>query len=287
MRRLLALLAVGVIVAAGTWVGIQPSNERDWQPNLAVLPYAVFEDSLVHVYNIRNTTYTSTDVHTPAHYDRTFDLNRLTSVWFIVEPFSDWGGSAHTFLSFGFEGPEYVTISVEARRERGETYHFLRGLLKRYELMYVVADERDAIKLRTNFRRDDVYLYPIRTTREKIRELFVAMLDRANQLRQRPEFYNTLTSNCTSNIVRHVNALTPQRIPFSYKWLFPGSSDQLAYEIGLIDTDLPFEQVRPHFKINQRALQFGNDPAFSVAIRSHLDPMGVAPPPPGGDPKGR
>lgn len=270
--RVMTGLAVGLAVLIGVWLGIRPSNERDWQPNLAVLPYAEFEGSLAHVYHIRNTSYTSAERYTPAYYDKTFDLDRLTSVWFMVEPFSDWGGSAHTFLSFEFEGPEYVTISVEARKERGETYHFVKGLFKRYELMYVVADERDAIGLRTNFRRDDVYLYPIRTTPEKVRELFVAMLGRANRLREHPEFYNTLTSNCTSNIVRHVNSLTPDRIPFSYKWLLPGYSDRLAYEIGLIDTELPFEEVRAHFKINERALEYGDGPEFSVSIREGLVP---------------
>jgi hypothetical protein len=245
----------------------RPSNERDWEANLAVLPYAEFEDDLVHVYNIRNTSYTTPDVYTPGYYDRTFNLSQLESVWFIVEPFSDWGGAAHTFVSFGFEGDRYLSISVETRKEKGETYHFVKGLFRQYELIYVVADERDVIKLRSNYRRDDVYVYPIKTTRAKIRGLFVAMLSRANRLRERPEHYNTLTSNCTSNIVKHVNTLSQRRIPFSLKVLFPGYSDRYAYDLGLLDTDLSFEVARERFKINERAETYADSPDFSARIR--------------------
>jgi hypothetical protein len=245
----------------------RPSNERDWEANLAVLPYAEFEDDLVHVYNIRNTSYTTPDVYTPGYYDRTFNLSQLESVWFIVEPFSDWGGAAHTFVSFGFEGDRYLSISVETRKEKGETYHFVKGLFRQYELIYVVADERDVIKLRSNYRRDDVYVYPIKTTRAKIRGLFVAMLSRANRLRERPEHYNTLTSNCTSNIVKHVNTLSQRRIPFSLKVLFPGYSDRYAYDLGLLDTDLSFEVARERFKINERAETYADSPDFSTRIR--------------------
>lgn len=266
-RKTLGVIAILAALCVAWLFTTRASNDRDWQPNLAVLPHADFEDDLVHVYNIRNTSYVSPDIYTPAYYDATFDLGRLESVWFVVEPFSDWGGAAHTFVSFGFDDGRFVSISVEARKERGESYGFVRGLLRQYELMYVVADERDVIKLRSNYRRDDVYLYPIKTERARIRQLFVAMLERANQLRRRPQHYNTLTRNCTSVIVKHVNTLSPRRIPFSLKVLFPGYSDKLAYELGLIDTDLPFEAARERFKINERAEMYADSANFSVRIR--------------------
>ncbi len=263
--RFFLLLAVGLLVVL--WFLPQPSNNRTWVANQAVLPEAEFDGNLVHIRNIRNTAYRTTTDYTPAYYDKTFDLDRLASLWYIVEPFSDWKGAAHTFLSFEFEGPEYLAVSVEIRKEEGEGFSALKGLFKRYEVVYVIADERDAILLRTNYRHDDVYLYPVRTTRDKVRELFVAMLERANRLRTEPEFYNTLTNTCTTNIVRHVNALTPRRIPFSYKVLFPGYSDRLAYDLGLIDTELSFEEARRHFKINDRAERFADSTDFSVRIR--------------------
>lgn len=266
--RYLFLLLFATLLAL--WLTRDPSNNREWGLNEAILPYAEFDGHVVHVHDIRNTSYTTTEDYAPAYYDKTFDLDRLTAVWFVVEPFSDWGGAAHTFLSFEFEGPDYVAVSVEARKERGETYHFLKGLFRQYELWYLIGDERDVIRLRTNYRHDDVYLYPIRAPRGKIRELFAAMLDRANRIREHPEFYNTLTDNCTSTIIEHVNSLSPRRIPFGFKALFPGYSDRLAYDLGLIDTDLPFDAVRSRFRVNERALDYGDSPAFSVRIREGL-----------------
>lgn len=268
--RYVVLAVLAVLIA--WWASLRPSNDRDWMPNLAFMPYAEFHDSLVLIHDVRNTVYTTATDYTPVHDDRTYDLRRLESVWFIVEPFSNWGGAAHTFLSFGFQGPEYVTISVEARKERGETYHFLKGLLRQYELMYVVADERDAIGLRANHRGDDVYLYPIQAPPQRARELFIAMLERANRLREQPEFYNTLLQNCTNTIVQHVNTLVPGQIPFSYKVLLPGYSDEVAYELGLIDTDLSYERIREHHRINEVAARYADDPDFSIRIREQLPP---------------
>ena len=184
-----------------------------------------------------------------------------------MPPFGDMKGPAHTLVSFGFSDGSYLAISVELRREPGEKFSPVKGLLKQYELMYVVADERDVIRLRTNHRHDDVFLYPVRAGAEQRRRLFVSMLERANALREHPEFYNTLTNTCTTNIVRHVNEIAPQKVPFSYKVLLPGYSDRLAYDLGLLDTDLPFGEAKARYHINARALRYADDPAFSTLIR--------------------
>jgi hypothetical protein len=281
-RWSLALLLLITAVPLALLLSRRPSNDRDWRPNDAVLAHAEFDGPLVHIGDIRYTTYKTESTYTPAYYDRTFDLRRLRRVWFVVEPFSDWQGAAHTFLSFEFAGPDgpaFVGISVEARKERGESYSFVKGLLRGYELMYLVADERDLVRLRTNVRRDDVFLYPVRARPERARELFIAMLERANRLRERPEWYNTLTSNCTNNIIRHVNELAPGQLPFSFKSLFPGYADEIAYDLGLIDTDLPFAEIRDRFRINDRALEHADAPDFSVRIREGLP--GARPPRPG------
>ncbi len=266
------LLAAGT--AAGWWATRAPANARDWTPNEAVLPEAEFDGAMVRVRNVRHTAYRTADDYTPAYEDRTVDLDRLARAWFAVVPFAGQPAVAHTFLSFEFagdSGPSYVAISVEARKERGETYHFLKGLFRRYELMYVVADERDVIGLRAIHRGEAVHLYPLRAPPARVRELFAAMLERANGLRRRPEFYNTLTANCTSTIVRHVNSLVPGRVPFSYRWLLPGLADRLAYDLGLIDTDQPFDALRDRYLVTPRARRAADDPAFSVRIREGLD----------------
>jgi hypothetical protein len=198
---------------------------------------------------------------------RSYDLGKLQTVWFILAPFEpDNRGPAHSFLSFGFADSQYVAVSVEARKEKDETYSILKGVLKRYEIMYVVGDERDLVRLRVA-RGDDVYLYPIRTTPAKARALFVQMLERANRLGREPEFYNTLTNNCTTNILEHANSVASKKIPYGREVLLPGYADELARELGLIDTDLPIEEARRRFHINARARTAFQDSLFSRRIR--------------------
>ena len=227
----------------------------------------MFRGSTVEVRNVRNIHYRSTSDYDVRHYDATFDLDSLDSVWYLVEQFKGMPGPAHTMVSFGFRDGRYLAVSVEIRKEKGEQFSPLRGLFKQYELMYVVADERDVIKLRANHRHDDVYLYPVRTTPERRRRMFVEMLERATALADAPEFYNTLVSTCTTNIVRHVNTIAPRRVPLSYKVLLPGYSDELAFDLQLIDTDLRLEEARRRFHVNGRALRFADDPEFSRRIR--------------------
>jgi len=150
----LAILAAGVLAIVLLHVLVRPSNDREWTVDNSRLPHAEFRGPLVTVQNVRNFSYTSVSDYTPAWYDKTFDLRRLESVWFIVEPFSEWDGPAHTFVSFGFGGNEFVAISVEIRKEKSESFSPWRGLVRQYELAYVVGDERDLIKLRSNYRKD-------------------------------------------------------------------------------------------------------------------------------------
>ena len=236
MRRALAIVAlVATVAIVSLHVFIRPSNQRDWSPDQSRLPFAETHGPLVTIHDVRNFRYGGSDRFTPAWYDKTYDLRQLDSVWFVVEPFGSLEGLAHTFVSFGFAGGDYVAVSVEIRKEKGESYSPLKGLLRQYEVMYVVGDERDLIALRANHRHDRVYLYRVRTTPERMRRMFVEMLERANALREKPEFYNTLTNTCTTNLVHHVNAIVPGRVPLHPAVFLPGYSDKLAYKLGLID----------------------------------------------------
>jgi hypothetical protein len=263
-----SLILLVILFFAVVDIVTTPSNDRDWSPDQAVLPFAEIENNLISVHNVRNYTYASTTSYIQNYYDKVYDLNKIKKVWYIVEPFSGFAGSAHTFLSFEFENNEFVSISVEIRKEKGEKFSAVKGLLNRYELMYVIADEKDVVKLRSNYRKDKVYVYPVRTTPEKARALFVDMVNKANWLKAKPEFYNSLWNNCTVVIARHVNAISPKRLPiFSLEFILPAKSDQLAYDLGLIDTDLSFEKAREKFLINERALKYADSPDFSQKIR--------------------
>jgi hypothetical protein len=204
--RGLALVAYLILFAGllAWWWRIEPSNERDWQADVAVLPYATIEGDRVTVHNIRNFDYRSETDYTPAWYDKTFDLNKLEAVDLIA---SYWMGPAiaHTFLSFAFEGGDHLAISIETRKEKSESYSTIKGFFRQYELFYVVADERDVIRLRTNFRQnppEQVYLYRLQGPLENGRKLFLEYLHDMNALKDKPEFYNTskcLRSNRCAN----------------------------------------------------------------------------------------
>ncbi len=248
-----------------------PSNNRDWEDDQALLSHATFSGDQVTVHNIRNFEYASTTSYTKGWYDKTFNLEDLHKVWYIVEPFSGIPGSAHTFLSFEFDADgkkDYIAISVEIRKEKGESFHPIKGLFNTYEIMYVAGDESDLIKLRTNYRKDDVYLYPVHGDRQKIQSIFISMLQRMNNLQKQPEFYNTLTNTCTTNIAKHIRDVSPGKIPFfAHEILFPAYSDEFAYTLHMIDTELSFEETRRKYHINEKALNETSSIPFSERIR--------------------
>jgi hypothetical protein len=182
-------------------------------------------------------------------------------------PFKLTPNLAHTMLSFGLRHGEHIGVSVEARLEQGEVYSAVLGSLGQYELMYVIADERDLIVRRTLHRGADVYLYSTVATPEQARELFVDVMRRVNKLYVRPEFYDTLTNNCTTNLVQHVNHLRPGRIPYDPRLLLTGLSDQVAFDLGLIRGERTFEQTKRDALITVEANRNAHRSDFSDCIR--------------------
>ena len=267
----LAGYAVVFALLLWRWSAIEPSNDRDWQPQGARLAWADIAGEQVTLHNIRNFGYRTETDFTPAYYDRTFDLRQLDSVDLLAVY---WMGPAiaHVFLSFGFEGKDYVAISIEARKERGEGYSSIEGFFRQYELHYVVADERDVIRVRTNYRRDpqeDVYLYRLLGTREDARRLFLEYLGEVNRLKDRPEFYNTLITNCTTNIWLHSHVV-PGRPPLSWRVLISGYVPELLCDSKMLDSELPFAELRRRSRINDLAMAADKAEDFSQKIRAHL-----------------
>jgi hypothetical protein len=165
------------------------------------------------VKNVRNHQWTTDTEFTPLYYDATYDLSQIESVYYSITPFSDKDGPAHTMLSFSFSGWQHIAISAELRKERWESFDALKGIMNQFEIQYVIADESDVVKLRTHYRKNQVYMYPIKTEKEKIQALFRSMLIRADKLSREPEFYNTLWNNCTTTILMHANALREEKLP--------------------------------------------------------------------------
>ena len=252
-----------------SWNALKASNDRDWQVENAVLPFANFDGDRVTIHNIRNFDYRTETDFTPAYYDRTFDLKQLDSVDLLAVY---WMGPAiaHVFLSFGFATGDHVAISIEARKERGEGYSSVQGFFRQYELYYVVADERDVIRLRTNYRHDppeDVYLFRLQGSAENRRRLFLDYLREVNSLKEHAEWYNSLTTNCTSNIWLH-SRVNPGHLPYSWKILLSGYVPEYLYDNGKLDRSAPFDELRRRGHINALAQAADKAEDFSQRIRA-------------------
>jgi hypothetical protein len=270
----LAAFAVALLTVVAYWQTLRPSNDRDWAPEVARTPRATIAGDVVTLHDIRSFDYRTETDFTPAYYDRTFDIRRLDSLDIVT---SYWMGPAvaHVFVSFGF-GADRVAISVEARKERGEGYSSVQGFFKRFELIYVVGDERDLIRVRTNYRRDppeDVYLYRVHGPIENARRLFREYVRTINALYDQPRFYDTLSTNCTTQILLHTR-VNPAHLPFSWKVLLSGYAAEYAYEKGRLDASLPFEELRRRSRINAAAQAADRAPDFSRRIREGLPGMG-------------
>jgi hypothetical protein len=273
--RVLAGILAAFVVVLAAWLAIRPSNERDWQPDVATLAFADIRGDQVTVHNVRNAEYRTETDYTVRLEDRTLDLSRLRSLdIFLIY----WGSPliAHTIMSWGFEGDRYLAISIETRKEKGEEYSALRGFFRQYELVFVVADERDVVRLRTNYRGEDVYVYRLDAPPEGARLLLLRYLEAVNRLRERPEWYNALTENCTTAIQRLAGPYE-RRSWWSWKLFVNGYLDELAYDIGAIDRSLPFSVLKARSRVNERAKAAGNDPRFSARIREGLPRMILEP----------
>jgi hypothetical protein len=263
---------VGILVFFLGWYFLdKPSVEGDWQEQLVTISQAEFNGKFVTIRNVRNFRYypTEADMY-PAYYDRTYDLSRIKKVWYVTEPFNENKVAAHTFISFEFENGDFLAISIEARKTKNQKYSTWKGMLHSYPLVYIAADERDVLLMRANIRKDKVYVYPVRLEKpENARLLLTDMLQKMNKLKtSESAWYNSLFANCTSSIVGHINKLTPGRISiFSWQLWLTASADELALRHGLLDTDLPIEQAREKFYVNEVSEQVGDVPNYSDAIR--------------------
>jgi hypothetical protein len=270
-RRLAAASYLGLfIVLVAWWSMIEPSHDRVWQPEVAVLPYATFNGDLITVHNIRNFDYQTETDFTVDYYDHTYDLTRLDSVDLVAVY---WMGPtiAHIFLTFGF-GDDHLAISIEARKEATEGYSSIKGFFKQYELIYIVGDERDLIRVRSNYRKDppeEVYVYPLPNSIESGRRIFLEYMKAINDLREHPKFYDTLLANCTNIIWMH-SRVNPGHLPFSLKILLTGYLPEYIYEQGRLHTHLPFPELQRRSLINANAVQADQAANFSQRIRADL-----------------
>ncbi len=265
-KMLVTAIGFGMVVA--WWLSLAPSNNRNWLPDLAVLPYADVNGNQVTIHNIRNCDYRTETDFTVQHYDKTFDLEALRTVDLYLVT---WGSPdiAHTMVSFGFTNGDYVCFSIETRKEKGEDYSAVKGLFRQFELTYIVADERDLVRLRTNYRiGEEACLYRLQETPEQGRKLFLDYLRRVNELHEHAEWYNAVSDNCTTGI--RTQRAASDRAPWDWRMLINGHLDELLYQRGTFVTNLPFAELKKISNINARAKTADQAADFSQQIRRGL-----------------
>jgi hypothetical protein len=264
----LAIVFGAFAAVASWWLTLKPTNDRAWQPDVAQTPWAQINGDNVTVHNVRNCDYrTDTDL-TPHWETRTVQLSQITGMDVAI---NYWGSPwiAHPIVSFLFADALPLCFSIETRKAIGRNYSVLRGLYRQYNLIYVLADERDSIRVRSNYRHEDVYLYHTLASPAQARERFLEYVTAMNELRDQARWYNEVTANCTTSIraQRAVN----ERAAWDWRMLINGKMDELLYERHALGAGgLPFAALKERSLINQRAIAADQDPDFSRLIREGL-----------------
>ncbi len=264
LRLIAPLLTLAVV---GWWFTLKPSNDRDWLADVDRTGWAEVDGDQVTLHNIRNCDYRTETDYTARWETRTVNLSKITGIDMAI---NYWGSPyiAHPILSFQFSDAPPVCFSIETRKEKGESYSAIGGLYRQYELIYIIAEERDVIRVRTNYRKDeDVYLYRLHITPEKARERFIESVNSANTLRDHPKWYNAITNNCTTSVrSQHGH----NRRPWDWRILLNGKMDEMLFEHGILgDRGMPFAEFRKRSLIDEEAKAADQSPDFSKLIRAN------------------
>ncbi len=266
--RLRALPALAVFaLLVGIYFSLRPSNDRAWTEDHSRPPRIDRVGDVVTVRDVRDFRHRPDGGWTAAWYDASYDLRELRAAWFAVEYFASAEAVAHTFVSFQFGEDDYLTVSVEIRREQDESYSPLRGLFRQFELIYVFGDERDILDLRAGVRGNPVYLHPIDAPQPALVAFFEDVVERAGELAERPAFYNTATASCATTLSSHLDRVSDRRTRLDWRVYVPGYSGQLAWEEGLIQGDLSWELTRARDLITPRMESAVRSADFSRALR--------------------
>ncbi len=267
------VLKLGIIfgafaAVAAWWLTLKPGNDRPWQPDVAKTAWAQINGDEVTIHNVRNCDYRTEIDFTPHWETRSVRLSQITGMDVAI---NYWGSPwiAHPIVSFQFSDALPLCFSIETRKTIGQNYSTLEGFYRQYALIYVVADERDCIRLRTNYRREDVYLYHTLASPAQAQERFREYINTINALHEKPRWYNAVTSNCTTNI--RTQRAASVRSPWDWRILLNGKADEMLYQHHAIATGgLPFNELKQRSLINQHGRAADKDPDFSRRIREGL-----------------
>lgn len=267
-RSLWPLAGYGVAMLALLvwWWNIHPSNNRVWADDVAHLLRGEVHGHRVTLHNVRDFDWRSDSDYDARWETREYNLDHLVSADAIVS-YWDSRAIAHAMISFGFDDGRHVVFSVEIRKKKGEAFSEIGGFFKQFEMVLVAADEHDIVRVRTNVRGEDDYLYPMTLERDTMRALFLSYVEAANRLAERPAFYNTITSNCTTLVYRMARQLNPG-LPMDIRLLLTGYLQGYLRDNGAIDASQPADVQRAAARITDKARRTGPTDDFSRAIRA-------------------
>jgi hypothetical protein len=268
--RALGISVVLLAAVALWWMQLRPSNDENWARENARTPHGEVDGDRLVLHDVRNFDYRTETDFTEHWETRSYDLSKLRGLDLFL---SHWGSPsiAHTIMSWDFEGEKPLAISIETRKDKGQQYSAIAGFFRNYPILYVPADERDLVRLRTNYRGEHVWLYRLRMPVPRARALLLDYVDSMNRLVERPEWYNALTENCTTAIRSHVKEVGGS-VPLDWRLFANGHLDELLYERGSVNDGVPFEELKERSQIDERAKAADQDPDFSVRIREGLPP---------------
>lgn len=267
----LAAFAAAYLALLFWWRGLRPTHDRDWADDVAQMTCGAVEGDRATLEHVRNFAWRSLEDYTPRWERRTYDLSQLCSLDLVM---SYWSrrSIAHVLLSFGFADGTHLVFSVEVRRGKTQTFSEIGGFFKEFELCVIAADERDIVRLRTNMRREQTYLYRLRLERAQMRSLFLCYLAEANELARRPRFYHTLSGNCTILVYRMLRRVIGP-LPLSYRLWLSGYLPEYMYGVGRLDMRYPLEELRALGYISERGRIADQSAAYSADIRAGIPPL--------------
>lgn len=270
MKKLIPILALFLIVFVGVISFRQPTHNLVWAEEYSEFPAVVIENNQVTISGVRDWRYKDQEISSKDFTSKNFSIDDVKEVWFIVEPFGKWDGVAHTYFTFDFHNAEPISLSVEARREKEEVYSPFRGLFNKYELIYQWGTEEDLLVRRAVYLKNKTIMYPLQITDSEKKVLLKGVLEETQSVEKQPRFYNTLTSNCTNNLAKSVNALKAKTIPFTTAFYVTGYADNLLYKLQYIPHHKPFPEIEQQFDVTTFVQQNYREANFSELLREEL-----------------
>jgi hypothetical protein len=270
-KKILGVALLVFLLATAAYAALQrPRLDRIWEDEFAIIPEVLIEGTSVEIRNVRDWRYSDEGVLSQEYITRSYNLDQFERMWFVLEPFGLWEAAAHTYFVFDFTDAEPIAFSIEARRERGEKYDGLSGMLGKYELAYLWGTEADFTAKRVLMEKNQVYMFPVEAPAAFGKALFLELAQATEELRQKPKLYNTLTSNCTNNLADHANSVTPSAIPFHYSRILTGLSAEYVHRLGYLDSSSSFPELKERHRINSLVERLHAESDFSSLLRSEL-----------------